>query len=535
MFKDKHQYAIIRYATCSFKSSSKIHLLFASVELLHSDRAKPRSQSLFAVGKKNLPDIRALKAPFDCQLGFRRVAMKVDDAIAWYLTCGDGNATIPKPMELELQGPADGKPLQSENLTQEPIWPNLSSPITSNSLFGDDGTDFPSPYLGKGAFPAQVHRLIPDHETDLEILKNSEDARAWLSRRVHFDIGEYPELIGSAVLIVPDPNIRSAHVYLARNIENDEHFISEVIPRSTGKIDNYELTVFEKRYGTVGYMKSHDLSENSFSIDKVPQQLEESGFFLRENNKGLIAYQPPAPFLRSISTSMSMMSKQYKFRASDGEHIISVASKKAPFETRMHEETETTRDFRGKMLRAEHSRLRRRKAKNYGQIWFIDQDEARTFIRSLISRANEQITIIDPYAAGAQVIDYAAFVSTDQIKVNVLTSFAPLNLPENTDFASSKKELLDEFQESIELFKLRGIPLDIRFMAGGKKPVLHDRFLIIDEQVWFCGNSLNQIGVRQGMILKLPDPLPVVTRTTRIFEDSSQFSDLLENTVEAKR
>lgn len=534
MFKDKHQYAIIRYATCSFNSSSEIHLLFASVELLHLDRAKPRSQPLFAVGKKQLPDIKTLKAPFDCRLGFRRVVMKVDDATEWYLACGSESATVPTPMEPELRGPVDGTSLLSENLTQEPIWPNLSSPVTSNSLFGDDGTDFPSPYLGKGSFPARIHRSIPDYETKLDLLKNSQEARSWLSSRIHFDIGEYPELIGSAVLIAPDPNIRSLHVYLARNQENEEHFISEVIPRSRSNLDSYSLTVFEKRYGTVGYMKSQDLSESSFSIDKVPQQLEESGFFLCENNRGLISYQPPAPFLRSISTSMSMMSKQYKFRASDGEHIISVASKETPFETRMHKDTETTRDFRGKMLNAEYRRRRRRKAKDYGQVWFTDNDEAREFIRSLISRAREQITIVDPYAANKQIIDYAAFVSNDQIKINVLTSFAPLNLPASANFASSKNELLDEFKESIELFEMRGIPLDIRFMAGGKEPVLHDRFLIIDEQVWFCGNSLNQIGARQGMMLKLPDPLPVATRTTKMFEDSNQFSDLTENSVAVK-
>jgi hypothetical protein len=402
-------------------------------------------------------------------------------------------------------------------------------------LFGDDGTDFPSPYLGKGAFPAQIHRLILANDSELELLKNNQEVRSWLASRIHFDVGEYPELIGSAVLIVPDTNIRAAHVYLARDEDNNENFVTEIIPRSKGGLDGYNLTVFEKRYGTLGYMKSYDLVETDFSIDQVPQQLEKSGFFILENNRGLITYQPPAPFLRSISTSMSMMSKQYKFNASDGEHTINVSSKEKPFESRMNGKTESNHDFRGKMLNAEFNRLRRRKAENYGQIWFANQDEARLFIRSLISGAREKITIIDPYAAGKEVIDYAGFVKTDQISVDVLTSFASLNLPESANLASSKDELVDEFKEAIELFKRRGISLDIRFMAGGKKPVLHDRFLIIDEQVWFCGNSLNQIGVRQGMMLKLPDPLAVTTKTKTIFETSSRLSDLQENIAETDR
>lgn len=535
MFNDEYNYAIIRYATCRFKSTSQVHLLFASVELLHSDRAKPKSQPLFAAGKKRLPDTKEIKASIDCQLGFRRIALKADDAIAWYRACKDGIATIPSPMELELEGTADGQVLSPVSLVSEPIWPNLSSPVTSNSLFGNDSADYPSPYLGKGSFPAQIHRLIPDDQSDLELLKSNLEAQSWLSKRIQFDIGKYPELIGSAALIVPDPNVRSARVYLARNNESDEYFIGEVLPRSTGKLDNYSLTIFEKRYGTVGYMKSQDLRETPFSIDQVPQQLEESGFFVHESDRGLIAYQPPAPFLRSISTSISMVSKQYKFTASDGEHTISVASNDTPFETRVHGENKKGGDFRSKMLEAEHSRLRRKSAENYGQEWLSNQDDAKKFIRALVSRAKDRITIVDPYASNQQIIDYPTFVSTDQIKINVLTSFAPLNLPEDANVASSREELVNEFQESINLFDLRGIPLDIRFMPGGKTPVLHDRFLIIDNQVWFCGNSLNQIGARQGMMLKLPDPLLVIAKIMKIFDNSSRLSGLFENGVEAKQ
>ena len=46
----------------------------------------------------------------------------------------------------------------------------------------------------------------------------------------------------------------------------------------------------------------------------------------------------------------------------------------------------------------------------------------------------------------------------------------------------------------------------------GDSPGVHDRFLVIDGNVWFSGNSLNRIGERAGMIVKLPDPKPVVER-----------------------
>ena len=34
-------------------------------------------------------------------------------------------------------------------------------------------------------------------------------------------------------------------------------------------------------------------------------------------------------------------------------------------------------------------------------------------------------------------------------------------------------------------------------------PAVHDRFLVIDDVVWFCGNSLHTIGDRAGMIVRL--------------------------------
>lgn len=40
----------------------------------------------------------------------------------------------------------------------------------------------------------------------------------------------------------------------------------------------------------------------------------------------------------------------------------------------------------------------------------------------------------------------------------------------------------------------------------GDKPLIHDRFLIIDDEVWFSGNSLNDIGNRLSMLIRLPNP-----------------------------
>jgi hypothetical protein len=51
--------------------------------------------------------------------------------------------------------------------------------------------------------------------------------------------------------------------------------------------------------------------------------------------------------------------------------------------------------------------------------------------------------------------------------------------------------------------------------------MLHDRFLAVDGAVWFSGNSLNAIGQRESMIIKLPDPKPVLFRLQKIFDNEA--------------
>jgi len=57
--------------------------------------------------------------------------------------------------------------------------------------------------------------------------------------------------------------------------------------------------------------------------------------------------------------------------------------------------------------------------------------------------------------------------------------------------------------------------LSVKVMTGDK-PEIHDRFLVVDDTVWFSGNSLNNIGERAGVMIKLPDPEPVIESLSAI-------------------
>ena len=52
------------------------------------------------------------------------------------------------------------------------------------------------------------------------------------------------------------------------------------------------------------------------------------------------------------------------------------------------------------------------------------------------------------------------------------------------------------------LSKPHANPISIRLMKG--RPEVHDRFLIVDDQAWSLGSSLNEFGDRGTLLLKVP-------------------------------
>jgi hypothetical protein len=52
----------------------------------------------------------------------------------------------------------------------------------------------------------------------------------------------------------------------------------------------------------------------------------------------------------------------------------------------------------------------------------------------------------------------------------------------------------------------------------GTTPAVHDRFLVVDDSVWFSGNSLHTIGDRAGMVIKLRNSDDIIANLTEILD-----------------
>lgn len=62
-------------------------------------------------------------------------------------------------------------------------------------------------------------------------------------------------------------------------------------------------------------------------------------------------------------------------------------------------------------------------------------------------------------------------------------------------------------------------------MPGADTPVVHDRYLVVDNEVWHCGPSFNELGERLGVMVRLPDPLSVRRFLSKIWGRSSPLAE----------
>ena len=164
------------------------------------------------------------------------------------------------------------------------------------------------------------------------------------------------------------------------------------------------------------------------------------------------------------------------------------------------------------------------------------------FIQSELKRAKSRVIVADPYLAGLQLGQFLYAVNPE-VLVTLLTSrLAFKTVKQNFStggrweciwkcikgmlgFHSGKQEpsKIDDFNERIAQLKK-----DTKVTASTyvlQSAVLHDRFLVIDDVVWFLGNSLNTLGDKASLIVKLPNPDEVIGQLKNMLKTAMLFDN----------
>jgi hypothetical protein len=524
-FASTFDWAVVRLATYFSASASQARLLFGSVSLLTKDRPRPSTSGgvdSHKVGKGKCGKVF-----------FRRTVLSARDAIAWYRSVGANGITTPLPTEpSEVLKGMDGIALSPTSFDDDPHWPALGVPLGTDLFSNAGGPGDPAPFRGPGA--PRVHRRFGDN-TGFETVIADGSAVGFLKRRLHLDLSDYTEYLGGLALVVPDPVLRRVQHFLApaQDAEGVERVIYRLVPRSGQSPDNLKLTVIERRSNLLSRFETVDVPADGLVTVESVLPFDQTGYAISHPVHGVIAYQQPLPFIRAVNVSLGVAGRRVKVQ---GPRTESPHSPMDSYEITEYADEipirvgEERHDAVVKVAMAEQRRLRRTAAKKYRQTWFDDgqRNGAILFLREQIARARLSVMVADPYFGARQIFQFLHAVPRTQINFVILTSRLAFESEhaeaidaqqddtqdQAKDFASkaTESERLTSFSRSLATLSARGMKSVTTLVLSGTPPPLHDRFLVIDDEVLFLGNSLNALGERASLILSVPDSEPILAK-----------------------
>lgn len=471
------------------RTGSGSRLVFTSVELAPPGRVGYRSMPVDARG---LPHIRR-------GLAFRRVAMEQEKAIRWYRELAD-SPVLPLPIEPERTGRHDGEPVEVAQLQDEPPWPDVITPKGMSGLHAIDRDNQPFPFLPRVDYPVQLHRQIAAPTAAFDDVLASDDLIAWLHRRLHVDLREFPEFLGGAIAIRPDPDVRRARVGVGLGDSDTESLIAVVQAHPGRSLAGMSMDLIEDRFGARAVHREQLDGSFAHVIRPLDHRVDMVGQSLLHPDRGLLAHQEPAPILRSVHLELRLASRQVvvparEARGADNpehQHRIqehaSRSRSKVPHKEDQRSHAEQQRIAAGR-------RRERRMAELQGALWLEDASTARSVVRDLISEARQELLLVDCYANAQDLVDFAHFVTSTEVCIRVLTS-------SNANPSQRRPDAVP-VEAVLQSFHARGLQPTIRSMRG--RPI-HDRFIVVDSTVWLSGNSLGYIGERASVLVRLHDP-----------------------------
>nr|WP_254214514.1 VPA1262 family N-terminal domain-containing protein [Burkholderia multivorans] len=525
IYADVFDWAVVRLATYFPASAGQARILFGSVSLLTKDRPRPASSR----GADSYKVARGKSG----KLFFRRTVLSAREAIAWYRSVGAHGITTPVPTDpSEVEDDKDGIPLTLTTFTDDPPWPSLGVPLGTDLFSSAGGPGDPAPFRGSGS--PRVHRRFGDN-TGFEAVIADDAAVSFLNRRLHLELADYTEYLGGLALVVPDPVLRRVQHFLipAEDAGGTERVVYRLVSRPGQNFRDLKLTVIERRSNLLSRFQTVDVPDDGLVTVESSIPFDQTGYAISHNRQGVIAYQQPVPFLRAVTASIGVTGRRIKIQAPRTESPRSAVDSYEVNEL-AHEIPiavgEGRHDANVQVAVAEQRRARRNSAKNQKQTWFDDgqRDEALSFIRRQIAKARSSVMVADPYFGALQIFQFLQAVPRTQIEFTILTSRLAFESermevvdpreseaqgsPAYSAGTSTEIEKLRGFTNSLEALRARGMKSVAAVVLIGRPPPLHDRFLVIDDEVLFLGNSLNALGERASLILSVPDSEPILAR-----------------------
>ena len=171
---------------------------------------------------------------------------------------------------------------------------------------------------------------------------------------------------------------------------------------------------------------------------------------------------------------------------------------------------------------------------------------AEELVGSVVSRAKQRVIFVDPDFGLRELQNFALKVTSDNIKIIIITGSRRLRESGETGAqrlvaeANSLRQVTrgEQLLAQVEhLQKTLGDATPSVFVMPNTNdhPVFHDRYLIVDDIAWFVGPSFNELGERIGTMAQLYDSRAVLSLVEQTIDKSLVLSDWIRRLISCDR
>ena len=123
-----------------------------------------------------------------------------------------------------------------------------------------------------------------------------------------------------------------------------------------------------------------------------------------------------------------------------------------------------------------------------------NKENAKKYVQGLLNKASKRCMVCDDFFDAQDFGEYLYHVKNENVDLRVLSSMGDMG----AECAIRLAHIVDDYN------KVLGKVCAYAKMLRGNRSVVHDRFIVCDDDIWAVGASFNELGARASVIYKIP-------------------------------
>jgi hypothetical protein len=411
-------------------------------------------------------------------------------------------------------------------------------------------------------------RILPYRPTACRVWSKVNTDKAWLAefdskffakisalsqKYLGYDLSKIQEHIGNIYLFGCNPLLRSWESSL---LDYDRDLLVRFHERAGKSIIGSKLVLEERRGDNPGFYLELPICMVNQRIP-LPYFPDVLHYRIVSPNGHLIDHHIGAwrNFLGNVFVQHTEV--EYNIKTASGEEIFSVPKRTSEKEINVGSYDLTVAHYLQDALnKRKFEELEASKEFVFFPKRQDSKNKAQQVVRELLNMARKKCVILDPYF-GAGDLSYVFRIENVSFPVQIISSAEHLkNRPKSEEasekglliawrrfvncifprarqkktktYAEALHEAIREYKDQFPIQKI-----ECKVLLGSPSP-LHDRYIIIDENVYLLGSSLNEFGNRTTTIIRVPAPQIMIEQALTWWEDD-QACPSIEDFIEKKQ